>query len=201
MAFNFSIPQQNFEMIRDRVALIIADELAAQLALRPTELEFGAGVWVERAAPFDREELPAVKVYFAASSYDDDGRVTSQGSATIHIEVTARGRSTSTQGAGEVAAKICQKLLGAIRYILKHPTYNRLSFTGRQFIKGITVSDIRIAEPTEQADGFRSVAGQLILQVRYEELNGDLTSTPIEEYGAQIKIDDTEKGYFIEKIL
>jgi hypothetical protein len=201
MAFEFDIPTQRFEIIRDQVALIIFDELQNQLVRRPLETEFGAGVWVERGITFDRAELPAVKVYFAKSNYDQDGRVSSQGACQINIEVTAKGRSSLTTEADEVAAKVCQKLLGAIRYILKHPTYNRLAFTGRPYIKGITVTDIRMAEPTEQGDGFRSVAGQLILGVRYEEDNGDLTSETQLGSFTSIKISDTDKGYKLEKIV
>lgn len=201
MAFSFDIPTQRFEVIRDQVALIIFDELQNQLTRRPLETEFGAGVWVERGIPFDRQELPAVKVYFAKSTYDQDGRVSSQGNCQINIEVTARGRSSLTEEADEVAAKVCQKLLGAIRYTLKHPTYNRLAFTGRPYIKGITVTDIRMAEPTEQPDGYRIIAGQLILEVRYEEDNGDLTSETQLGSFTTVKISDTEKGYKLEKII
>lgn len=200
MAFDFDIATQRFEIIRDQVALIIFNELQNQLTRRPLETEFGAGVWIERGIPFAHTELPAVKVYFAKSTYDEDGRVSSQGTCQINIEVTAKGRSSLTEEADEVAAKICQKLLGAIRFILKHPTYNRLAFTGRPYIKGITVTDIRMAEPTEQGDGFRTVAGQMILEVRYEEDNGDLTTETQLNSFTTVKISDTEKGYKLEKI-
>jgi hypothetical protein len=209
MAFDFDIQTQRFELIRDQVAAIIFTELQNQLVRRPTETEFGAGIWLERTVPFDHTDLPAVKVYFASAAYDQDGRASSQGLANIHVEVTTNAKASAdpgsaqvrTDGAGAKAALICQKLIGAIRFILKHPTYYILSFVGRPFIKGITITDIRIAEPTEQTDGFRSVAGQLILQVRYEEDNGDLEVTPAEIFGTTIKLDDTEKGFKLEKIV
>lgn len=200
MAFDFDIGAQNFELIRDQIAVIILDELQNQYTRRPTETEFNAGVWLERGIPFDRKELPAVKVYFAASSYDQDGRVSSQGECRIHVEVTAGAKSTIDDNGDKLAALRVQKLIGAIRFILKHPTYNRLGFAGRPYIKGITVTDIRMSEPTEQQDGLHTIAGQLVLQVRYEENNGDLTTDSLTPISTAVKIDDTDKGYKLEKI-
>ena len=200
MAFDFIITEQRFETIRDQVAAIIFTELQAQAVLRPTELEFLVGVWTERGIPFDREELPAVKVYFASSAYDDDARLSSAGTCQINVEVTAKGKSTEAETGDVVASKTCQKLIGVIRYILKNPTYNRLAFTGRPYIKGTTVTNIRIGEPTEQQEGFRVTAGQLILSVRYEEDNGDLEALPGTLANTTVKIDSTEKGYKLEKI-
>jgi len=201
MAFDFSIPAQRFETIRDQVAAIISAEFEAQLVLRPTETEFGADVWIERGIPYDREELPAVKVYFASANYSDENRITSKGTCQINVEVTAKGVSNDTDYGDKLAAKTCQKLLGAIRYILKHPTYNRLALSGRPYIGGINVTDIRIAEPTEQADAFRIIAGQLVLLVRYEEQNGGLNSDTQEGTYTSIKLDETDKGIKISKII
>lgn len=201
MAFDFIIPEQNFEKIRDKVASIITDEFAEQYILTSNPL-FQAGIWIERFIPFDRQELPAVKVYFVQSSYDTRTPAASKGELKIYIEVHTKAKDSDSERGDKKSTIDCQKLVGAIRYILEHPDYLRLGYpTPQKFISGTNISDINISEPINQQDGLHVIAGRLILNVRYLENNGDLSGLPGEQYTSQIKLNDTDKGYKLEKIV
>ena len=55
------IPVQNFELIRDRIALILATEVNNQFVLSGNE-DINCDVWLERSTPFDKIENPTINV-------------------------------------------------------------------------------------------------------------------------------------------
>lgn len=197
MAFDFEIPEQNFELIRNSVASILLVEFAAQLGITSNAL-FNAGIWLERFIPFDKQELPAVKVFFVSSSYKNNTFGSSKGECKIHIEVTVNAKDSASEGGDKKASVDCQFLMGKIRYILSNPVYKTLGFSVPGFIAGREITDMNVAEPNKNQDGLHTIVGNLMLNVRYEENNGDLTSTPGFIYSSVIKIDETEKGYKLE---
>lgn len=58
---NTIIPVQNFELIRDRIALILATEINNQFVLSGNE-DINCYVWLERSTPFDKIENPIINV-------------------------------------------------------------------------------------------------------------------------------------------
>ena len=197
MAFDFIIPEQNFERIRNEVASILALEFAAQFILTSNAL-FSAGIWIERFIPFDKLELPAIKVFYVSSSYKNNTFGSSKGECKIHIEVTVNAKDSASEGGDKKASINCQFLMGKIRFILSHPEYKTLGFSLPGFINGREITDMNVAEPNPNQDGLHTITSNLMLNVRYEENNGDLTSTPGLIYSSQIKIDESEKGYKLE---
>ncbi len=197
MPIDLDIPEQNFELIRDAVASILTVELANQFARTANPL-FEAGVWLERFIPFDKEELPAIKVFYVSSSYKNNTFGNSKGECKIHIEVTTNAKDSASESGDKTASKNCQFLMGKIRYILSNPLYLRLGFSVPGFIEGREITDMNVSLPNNSQDGLHTIVGNLILNVRYEENNGDLTSTPGLIYSSQIKIDESDKGYKLE---
>ena len=53
----------------------------------------------------------------------------------------------------------------------------------------------------ENQDGIHTIAGNLILNVRYSEENGQVAPVTGEQWTTTVKLDETEKGYKIEKII
>ena len=64
-----AIPPQAFEIIRNRIGLILAEEIDNQSILT-YDPDLDLTVWVERTVPFDKTELPSVNVSLARGSYD-----------------------------------------------------------------------------------------------------------------------------------
>ena len=197
MPIDIEIPEQNFELIRNAVASILGIEFAAQFVITSNPL-FNAGIWIERFIPFDKEELPAIKVYFINSSYKNNTFGSSKGECKIHVEVTVNAKDSSSAGGDKTASLNCQFLMGKIRYILSNPLYRTLGFSVPGFIAGREITDMNVSVPDKNQDGLHTIAGNLILNVRYEENNGDLKSVLGAIYSSQIKIDETEKGYKLE---
>jgi hypothetical protein len=198
MPIENEIPEQNFELIRDQVALIIGTELANQNIINPDPL-LTAGIWVERFIPYDKQELPAIKVYFNNSSYNQNIPINSKGECKIVVEVTVSAINTSASKGDIAASKNCQKLIGKIRYILEHTLYLKLALPNG-VIAGTEVTDIAMGVPSDQ-DGLHTIAGNLILNVRYSEQNGQTTPVTGEHWSTSVKLDETERGYKIEKII
>ncbi|MCJ7802760.1 MAG: hypothetical protein MUP82_10435, partial [Candidatus Marinimicrobia bacterium] len=115
------------------------------------------------------------------------------------IEVTVNSKDSSTEDGDIAASKACQKLAGVIRFILMHPLYLKLDFPAG-FIAGTEITDITPGVP-QPGDAFNTYALNLILNVRYSEDNGSISSVVGEQYTTIVKLDETDKGIKIEKIL
>ena len=69
---NVQIPEQNFEIIRDRIAEIIVDEMANQAAMYyDDDLDIIGGVYVERTWPMDATEQVIINVLTKGGRYDN----------------------------------------------------------------------------------------------------------------------------------
>jgi hypothetical protein len=198
MSITETILTQNFELIRDQIALIIGTEFASQKS-KTENILFDAGIWVERFVAFDKEELPAIKVYYDASSFDKDSPRATKGESKFVVQVQTKSPTTSTSGGDTIASINAQKLVGAIRYIFEHGLYVRLGFAPG-FIKGVSVTDIVTSVP-DQGDSFHNYACNLVITVRHIEYNGlEAPTQTIDEVHSVVKLNDTEKGYKIVKI-
>ncbi len=191
------ITEQRFELIRNRIAQILTDELNGQFVITSNPL-FTAKVWLERFIPFDKTELPAINVTFFNSNYDNQTPIASIGTNVYNIQVVTFAKDTDTERGDVLAIKKCEKLCGVIRYILENPNYLELEFNNPRFVSNVKIRGINISDPASNQDGFHSVSGQVICEVTAEELNGELTALEAERYTTMMKMDETEKGIFLE---
>jgi len=193
------ITAQRFELIRDRIAEIITDELNGQFIITSNSL-FSAKVWLERFIPFDKTELPAVNIYFNGSNFDSQTPISSKSNNNYNIECSVSAKDTDSDAGDILANKKCHKLIGAIRYILENPNYLELDFTNPRFVFSTIVNNINISQPTNNSDGTFSVSAQIIFNVVSEELNGELSAIEAEKYTTTMKLNETEKGFYYELI-
>src|ERR1700747_1969948 len=67
---NVIIPSQSYEIIRDRIAVVLADELSGQAQLTyDTELE-KTSITVEKINPEDKVIMSTINVSFSTGNYD-----------------------------------------------------------------------------------------------------------------------------------
>jgi hypothetical protein len=193
MAFNFEIAQQKFEVVRDRIALIIANEFANQFQQFNEEL-MSCVIWLERFIPFDVSELPAVNINFQSLELIQRNPGKSVCDGTYTVDVYCKGSSSDADSGDVLASLACEKLIGKARFILENPTYLRLGFDSNpSFISGTQVDRIIVAKPQENDGNFICMA-QLSLKVKIEEDNGVVNPLPAETYTTQIVLDTTTKG-------
>lgn len=197
MPISETIPTQNYELIRDQIGLIIGTEFVSQKS-KTGNILFDASIWIERFIAFDKEELPAIKIYYDTSSFDKDSPRATKGESKFVVQVQTKSPTTSSDSGDKIASIDAQKLAGVIRYIFEHGLYVRLGFAAG-FIEGVSVTDIVTSVP-DQGDSFRSYSCNLVITVRHIEKNGlETPSQIIDEVHSVVKLDDTEKGYKIVK--
>jgi hypothetical protein len=191
MAFNYKIPVQSFEIIRDRIALIIAAELKNQYDLYGG---FNPSIWIERFIPFDFSELPAVNIVLDNLNLTNKNPGKCYYDVRYNIQVSTKGEDVEGIS-GDVTSSIdCQKITGMIRYILENPNNLRLQFLSNpSIVSGNEISEILISKP-EEKDGNYVVVSQLGLKVKTEETNGEVSPVIGETYITTMKIEATNKG-------
>lgn len=175
------IPPQNFEIFRDLIFEAIKTEIALQSELTAT-------VYNERVTPFDITELPAVLVLFSRFELGSKTPDTSVNSCYYNILAYTKSKNTAAAKGDELASKACQKLLGAIRYILDGPEYFKLNSPSLDSMKSKAVESIEIGKPEKQQDGAHVVVGQLTFRVDIFEQNGKIQGEAIE--GADTTINE-----------
>lgn len=187
------IPTQKFELIRDRIGEILADEINNQYLLS-YNYNIDAEVWVERIVPFDNTELPAINVQFVGGPYGDTTIKDTQGEYTYHIDVWTNSPS-SNDGSGDVLArKKLHRLMGIVRAILQSPFYKTLGYAA-PFSCSRKVKDIAVNLLSPGQDALNSVMGRLSFVVRIPETHELVTPVLIYEYITQVKLYLTNKGY------
>jgi len=188
-----AIPTQSFELIRNRIAEILVQELPAQATFL-ADTKINATVYVERYVSFDLTELPAVNVSLNRGLYAEQTQKSTDGTYTYNIDCHTSAKSTSAGARGDSLSMFqLQKLLGVCRGILEDTRYNTLGFA-RPFIESSKITTIDIGNATE-GDATSSVMGRLTLVVRANEQKGVVTPELIAGYDTQVKLGLTEKGY------
>lgn len=187
------IPQQNFELVRDRIALILSEELENQRDLGMTELEGMQGVWVGRVAPFQEDELPAVNVTLDNTAFENQSMVSVTGQNLFYIDVYTRAKATDDADADKLADRALDRIVGAICAILRFPDYRTLNFAPpslggtkvTRFSKGLSNPD----------DANSSKAARIEFMVQCPETTELNTAVDIASHYTTVKLAETDKGY------
>lgn len=192
---DYSIPAQRFELIRNKIALILAEELANQADLQTNDL-FDATVFVERLQAFNEAELPCVNVSYSQGDTNDNKALQSATMTHIYsIDAYVNATSTASERADKTANFNVQKLIGVIRAILENAQYRTLELSG--IVENVMVTGITLQEPLNIADAANFVYARLIFAVRCEEVAGGYTPTAGEIFISTIKFNETEEGFII----
>ncbi len=194
----------NFEVVRDQIAAILALEIAHQgeLGLDPVPK-----VFTERSNPWGAlvedppDEGPIVNVWFDTLSFDGAaGNVVSRQKADATFNIDVYGFGTSTQdGAGhapgdEVAALACQATLRLVRQILMSAHYTYLGLRGivwKRWPQTLTM----FKPPTDDRSAVNIVAGRLALVVSFNEFAPQVDGPELEVVGLEIKRSGTGQIY------
>lgn len=193
------IQPQSFEIVRDRIGRILAEELANQFVLDPAGIQ--GYVWIERALQYGKEELIGnkahVNVCLGEGSYGNQDQTQSEGTYKYYIDVYVNEKSNDTDRADTRAAVKLQRMLGMCRAILEHSRYKTLGFTTPPgFIGNRHYESIQIQNPNQKKhDGDSSLMGRLTFSVKVRETNGLALAIASGTYTTTVKLDSTDKGY------
>lgn len=197
-SINSVIPPQGFEIVRDRIGRIIADELDNQFQIS-YDNNLRVSNWVERFIPFDGgKELPAVNVSLAEGNFDWQTQIQSIGTYRYFIDcyVNARRNDDDMDSPGDVLANVnLQRLMGIVRAIVENPIYMTLGFA-KPFIMNRHFESIQIQNPDQKKfDLENCVMGRLMLSVRIPETTPLKTPANAAGFDTRILLAETMKGY------
>jgi len=191
------IQPQAFELVRDRIADVLAEEIAAQLDFTGDFSDDfnaeGIDIYCERSIPFDKTELPAINVQLAKGDYNNEDAKFSDGNYVYNIDVYTSSKSTEDDQGDRLATLKLHKLIGVCRAILKAPVYRTLGFQA-PFIMRVTCGEFSIAETTKQ-DTLHTAMGRLLFNVRVPENVELQVAKVINGYETKWKIAESDKGY------
>lgn len=190
------ISTQAFELIRDRIGVILADELPVQADLK-YDTDLDATVYAERFIPFDKTELPAVNVSLARGLISGQTTIRSDGTHTYYIDVHTSAKSDDGSNGDQKAMLRLHKMLGVCRAILEDARYLTLGFQ-KPFIMNRHVEEIGIAEP-DRSDATSAVMGRIILSVKATETINLVIPNLIAGYETNVKLSLTDKGYIFSE--
>lgn len=192
------ISKQSFEIIRDRIAIILRSEILNQFLISG-DYEIDASVFLERVVKINTSELdssPIVVVGLATGDYSNQDVTQSTGIYQYLIDVYTKAK-TNAQYSGDSRSRIhCQRMLGICRAILEASQYITLGYN-YPFVMGRKINSIQIAEPEDT--GADSVTrGRLILEVKVPEYQQEVTASLIDGSDTTMFVDVDGNGlYFV----
>jgi len=200
---NYTIPQSNFESVRDRIATILKEELDNQSVLRGTgtnpvipNLDYTADIYTERFTPVDKSEPNVIIVRIGNISLDNRTAITQSAECQFYIDIFTTAKQTST-GLGYYNSAIkLQRLVGLVRHILMSPYYDRLAFSDG-IIENRSVNQIQFSDIRDEQDAEFSRMARITFSVRMQENQNEITPNSASSYQTIINIEETEKGYLL----
>jgi hypothetical protein len=192
---NEVIGPQSFEVVRDRIGRILADELAAQASMSGNT-DLRVFNWIERFLPFDNPELPSVNVKLGEGTYGGQSQIQSDGTYRYYIDAYVKAKSHQDDPGDQKAITKLHRLLGVCRAIIEDPRYKTLGFvTPAGFIMNRHFESIQIQDPGKQ-EMESMVMGRLVLSVKVPEYPGGfVVGTAFREMRTTVMLDSTERGY------
>lgn len=192
---NTLISAQSFEIIRDKIALILGEELPNQATLAANP-KLNATVYVERYSPPNSSELsevPIVNVLLGQGDYSNQDVTQSTGTYLYFIDIYTKAKANEDNGGDTRAIISLQKMLGVCRGILEATQYLTLGFT-YPFVMGRKINSIQIAGPSDPGTD-SLVRGRLILEVKVPEYQEQVTANALDGTDTTVRIDTSPQGY------
>ena len=187
------IPSGSSELIRDRIAVLLIDEIENQVNLVGSTM-FPINAFVERISPIDKSELDCINILYLGSLFDNYDVKQSDGLHRYTIDCYVTAKSTDEGGWEELSNFKLQKLLHVCRSILKASYYVTLGFE-RPFIMNTKVESVQIMEPKNSQDSFNVSMGRIVFVVRVPDAVETITPNNIAGFSSRATLSDSGKGY------
>jgi len=187
------IPQQGFELIRDRIAEILADEFTNQVTLG-LDPKFNPDIFVERLTPIAHKEMPIMIVSLGRVNFEGDTYEDTDGVNFFHLDVFTKEKSSTGQAASPKAQTSLHRIMGVALNILRSPHYKTLGFAP-PFIIHTRSEGIEIQDPRDNQDSANTTMGRITFKVKAAEVSESIVPRVAEGYDTEVKLEETDKGY------
>lgn len=187
------IATRSYELVRNRIAQILATELPNQATLH-SDAGLNADVFIDRIVPLHDEEMPLINIVMGSGNWDNFTRFKQDGTYSYNIDIYTKSSGTSTEMGDVLSMNKLQKLAGVVQGILMHPQYITLSFAA-PFIEHTEVNSITMGIPNNTLDASNVTQARLTFVVRVPESETANTPLDIAGWSTQVKLGLTDKGY------
>ena len=197
--------QDNFEIVRDQIAAILATEVASQMALASTATKdpelWRLLIFTEASNAYEQYlnntdiVTPIVNVWYDNIRFDESASNNferQKGIATYNIDCYGRGVSKKdTEGSGHTpgdkeAAFECQRAIRLVRNILMAAEYRYLSLQGVVWSRW--PQSITMFQPEIDANQAQKVIGaRFALRVTFNELAPQVATEVLEQVFVDVK--------------
>lgn len=177
------IDSGNFEIVRNQIGIILAEEIYNQLDISGNDMHLG--IFLERTIPIDNSEEAVINISVANVDYQDHNLVSMQGSYNFFIDVYAVQIDSPYK---------VQTLLNYIRYILSNQRYRTLDFAPG-FIGGTYVNSFEIETKLLAQDSDFTRTSRLMFNVRIMESENMNVGENFYLNETNYKICESELGY------
>ena len=191
------IGSQGFEIVANRIAEILAEEIPNQQQLQ--NFEEDVEVFIERITPFQTSEDVSIQVYFKGGTYDGYTNSDVQGEYLYYIDLYTSALQDGDTPANVISKNKNYRYLGLIRYILssgKLPTLGfPLGLIGGKYVKSIA-QDLEFSnfgsDPSRDASNIRF--SRVIFAVRVQENQLLWDGIPLQGSDTTITYEATDNG-------
>lgn len=189
------IPQSNFEIIRNRLGVILRTEFDYQDYVTTDPLFLNPTIAVEATTPTDISQMPLLNINMAAGSFASKTAKHTEGTYTYNIDCYISAKTTSAYNGDQRSSILAQRLIGIAQKILDNPVYRTLGFAP-SVITRVKCTDINIADANYlDLENTRFV--RLVCQVEAPEDNLLYNANLIDEYFSSAKLYLTDEGYIL----
>lgn len=187
-----------YETIRNRIAVILKDELLQQAALDyddPLDVQ----VFLERYSKFQLSECPAINICLSEGEYKHIDKETTEGHymffITCHSMAVSEDTSSDNLLRGDTKAVLAnQRLINLVRAILSDPRYEMLGFE-LGVINHAGVQSVVNGKPQSYESTHSHVSGGISFLVRANEDKLEVVPRTLDGFDTQVQIGLSDEGY------
>lgn len=188
------IPAQQYELIRDNIAVILLDELTEQATLDNT-FKAPTAIFTERFFPFDKSEIPTINVCFFSGDYSNKTQTKSEGRYTFYIDCYTNSATIGANRGDALAQAKLGQLMGKCRAILENPVYNTVGLAAGT-VQRVAVKKIAVVYKEQDPSALNDIVGRIVFEATATETTPLKTAIPLLLEGTTAKLYDTELGYY-----
>jgi len=191
------IGAQGFELVGNRIAEILVEEIANQVTLQG--FEETVECFLERIEPMDKNEDVMISVAFREGDYEGQTQQDVQGQYMYFIDLFVSGYGQAGTAPSIISKNKLFRYLGLIRYILSSGKMPTLQFPpgliGGKYIKKIILdTDYSNFGNHSNYDGAYIRFARIIYIVRVRESQLLWEGIPLEGNNTKITYENTTKG-------
>jgi hypothetical protein len=197
-----NIGSRGFELVRNRIAEILTDEISNQGILFSDIDYSNTKVIICSGGPEDMQYLSIVNVSLMSGSFGErtsyDGFV--KATYLYSIDVYCNASNNKTHASNYLSAVKCEKIIGLCFAILDNPIYRNLGYNAKSFIERVKCNSINFRAKNNN-DVNNTSMGRLEFEVQIDETVDLLSATVLAEFNTSLKLQETNEGYMYKLVL